>query len=378
MKPKPVWLREQPDILKMLHGFVDKLDKKPLEQWTQPPAVSVNEKILPVLFVQGERADQSWVLLKSLDQDYHIIDLRLNKKRNPLDPEYFDARVRLRDGAEAVLRTWLDRPYETPQLQLWRDAVQQVGERFRGETAKLLARPITLNDKSAEDIVQGFLRMADYESRNLTLRQLSALCFWGRSKFLDTRVDLVLSLYPDLALNQRPVVVNVFLPTVIEGVLFIENQDSYTCAMLGRPDAVRNLALVYSAGFRSSAERIRDVGGASLHFTGAGSVQHRQAFEAFWQADAPGDRPAWFWGDLDFAGMNILKQLIKRFPGLRAWQPGYALMLEHLRRGNGYAPGGEDQQSQLDPGTTGCDYADHQLLPALRQSGLFVDQEIVY
>ena len=84
------------------------------------------------------------------------------------------------------------------------------------------------------------------------------------------------------------------------------------------------------------------------------------------------------WGDLDFAGMNILKQLIKRFPQLRAWQPGYEILLEHLTAGNGYHAGTDEQQTQIDPQDTGCEFADHRLLPALRTHGLFVDQEIVY
>jgi hypothetical protein len=148
--------------------------------------------------------------------------------------------------------------------------------------------------------------------------------------------------------------------------------------MQGTPQDVNNLALVYSAGFKSSAARIREPGGVSLHFSGTGVEKYQSAFEHYWLDGATDQWPVWFWGDLDFAGMNILKQLIKRFPSMRAWQPGYQIMLEHLRNGNAYAPAGDDQQTQVDPGMTGCAYADEQLLPALRAQGLFVDQEIVY
>jgi len=375
---KPVWLQEQSDILKVLNQFIDKLDKKPFVQWTQPPSIPVNEKNLPCLFVQGERADQTWTLLKSLEQDYDVIRIRLNKKRNPLDPEYFNARLRLQKQAEPLLRAWLRRPYEVPALQQWRDAVQQARGQFPGDVAKLSARLIGLSDKSAEQIVQAFVRIGGYQRQKLTLRQLSSVCFWGRSKFLDGRMDLVRSLFPDILLTLRPIVVNIYLPQAISGVLFIENQDSYTCAMQGLPREVRNLALVYSAGFKSSAIRIRDKGGVSLHFTGSGVEQHRQQFEQFWLEGAPVGWPVWFWGDLDFAGMTILKQLIKRFPAMRAWQPGYQIMLAHLHNGNGYAAETDEPQTQTDPGLTECGYADEQLLPALRTHGLFVDQEIVY
>ena len=138
------------------------------------------------------------------------------------------------------------------------------------------------------------------------------------------------------------------------------------------------MALVYSAGFKSSAVRIRDRGGVSLHYTGPGVNEHQSVFEALWHDELRIDWPLWFWGDLDFAGMNILKQLINRFSQLRAWQPGYQILLQHLRNGNAYAGGGDDQLTQIDPQATGCEYADECLLPAIRQYGLFVDQEIVY
>ena len=392
MNEKPVWLDEQPDILRVLHLFVDKLDKKPLAQWVHPPSISVNAKTMPGLFVQGERADQTWALLKSLDYEHHVISIRLHKKRNPLDTEYINARLRLQGKCELLLRKWLRRPYEIPALQQWRDAVNQASDRLPGDTSKLIARPISLSDRTAEQIVQAFVSIGDYQHHNLTLRQLSAVCFWGRSKFLDGRLDLVLSLFPQITLQLRPVVVNIYLPQNITGVLFIENQDSYTCAMQGHPGDVQNLALVYSAGFKSSAARIRDKGGVSLHFSGPGVAQHQTLFEQYWHEESAEQSQStnqptnqsisqwllWFWGDLDFAGMNILKQLIKRFPPLRAWQPGYEMLLAHLTTGNGYQAGVDEQQSQIDPQNTGCDFADHQLLPALREYGLFVDQEIVY
>jgi len=378
MLEKPVWLSEQPDIVSLLNQFLDKLDKKPSDQWVQLPAVTVNEKTLPGLFVQGERADHVWILLKSLAQDYDMLNIRLHKKRNPLDPEYFNARVQLETGAEDLLRHWLKRPYKTPLLHRWRNAVEAAAACFPGDTAKLSSRPISLSDKTAEQIVQAFVKITGYQRRELTLRQLSAVCFWGRSKFLDGRRDLIVSLFPDLKLKSRPVVVNVYLPRQIAGVLFIENQDSYTCAMQGHPYEVNNLALVYSGGFKSSALRIRDRGGVSLHLTGPGVNEHRDEFEWCWHQAQSEGWPLWFWGDLDYAGMNILKRLINRFPSLRAWQPGYQTLLQHLSSRYGYAGGDENGTSQTDPGFTGCTDADEYLLPALRRYGLFVDQEIVY
>jgi len=41
----------------------------------------------------------------------------------------------------------------------------------------------------------------------------------------------------------------------------------------------------------------------------------------------------------------------------------------------GHRPESAAKEGQADPGLTGCSYADAVLLPALRQTGLCVDQE---
>jgi hypothetical protein len=50
-------------------------------------------------------------------------------------------------------------------------------------------------------------------------------------------------------------------------------------------------------------------------------------------------------------------------------------MLERLARGHPAEDAGK--QEQLDPGETGCRYADERLLPALRVAERFIDQEAV-
>ncbi len=44
--------------------------------------------------------------------------------------------------------------------------------------------------------------------------------------------------------------------------------------------------------------------------------------------------------------------------------------------GRGHYPNMADKTEQKDPGLTGCTYADEKLLPAIRASGRFVDQEM--
>jgi hypothetical protein len=201
---------------------------------------------------------------------------------------------------------------------------------------------------------------------------LSAFAFWGDSKILDDRAELVRACFPGLPIRERPIVVAVHLPMHVEGVLFIENQDTYMAAVAGYLKVLANLALVYMAGFRTAAARIRGRDGACLHFSSRDMAQ-ADAFERWWFDSASHEWPLHFWGDLDYAGMQILKALRARFGNVLAWQPGYAVMLEELLTLGAHSSG-TDAARQFDPQETGCVFADTVLLPAIRAHG-FRDQE---
>jgi hypothetical protein len=83
-----------------------------------------------------------------------------------------------------------------------------------------------------------------------------------------------------------------------------------------------------------------------------------------------------FWGDLDYAGMDILRTLRKSFPNTGGWRPGYGAMLTDLIMGGGHQPDEAGKEAQKKVIVTGCLYADLELLPALNYTGRFVDQEI--
>jgi hypothetical protein len=63
-------------------------------------------------------------------------------------------------------------------------------------------------------------------------------------------------------------VIAVHLPERCKGVLFIENQDTYTAAAAGSPTEALEFALVYAARFRGTAARVRNRSGALLHYAG--------------------------------------------------------------------------------------------------------------
>lgn len=373
---KPAWLDDEVEICATLAMFLDRLDHKPQAQRSQPVTLKLTAAAQPQLFRHDEASDRQWMLLQQLAES--VIEIRRNARLGPYDPPFAGASLRLRPGGEAALRHWLNRPAVIPYAELWRQAVTSRQACFADAGKSLAERPIKLGDFDAGELVEMFAAIKRLEADNLTLRQLSARCFRGHSKFLDSREELLLTLFPALRLRARPVIIQVFLPPDPRGVLFIENQDTYIRALHGVPAAVDSLALVYAAGFRGSAQRIRNEDGSILHFS-ATCIQHCQSFFQDWwyQSGNNGslDWPLWFWGDLDYAGMGILKALRQRFPGLQAWQPGYAPLLDLLRAGAGHAPEVSGRREQSDPQETGCSYADNVLLPLIRAEQRFLDQE---
>lgn len=368
MQPLPPWLNDEDELRALLGRVLDRFDQQPGEERRQQLYFSA-ERELPSLNNMDTAADQLWHLVRQLAA-LGLCAIR-SGRRGPYDPEWKNARLAFVPQAEDTLRAWLDRPREEPAIRAWRAAVAQHAAAFPGRIDALLKRRIAIPGHSDGEVVAALARSGTF-SEPLTLRQLSARIFRGDSKRLDDREELIRALFPHLPLKPRPLVVAVYLPETYRGVLFIENQDSYAAALAGSWSAAAGLALVYAAGFRGGAERIRERDAALLHY--AGSHRDAAAFEAWWFDGAAEPGPLHFFGDLDFAGMAILAALRQRFGTVHAWQPGYAALLEHLHAGHGHAPLDADKQQQADPGHTGCPYADEVLLPAARRLG-FIDQE---
>jgi hypothetical protein len=366
----PIWLDESSDIRALLGEVVNRFDRKPGEKRTHNIVLRA-EQFLPVLARNDAEADQTWALVEAL-QTLGVLVIHPGR-RGAYDSPWVGARLKFSPRSETVLREWLSRPSAPSPSERWRAAVAQYASAFADQGAALALRRIAIPGKTDAEVVAAFASLAALD-RPATMRQLSAYAFWGDSKVLDDRADLVEACFPQLRIRERKIVVAVHLPARIEGVLFIENQDTYAAAIEGEPAESGKLALVYVAGFRGAAARIRDRSGAVLHFSSEGCVEHAARFASWWFRETNVDWPLYFWGDLDFAGMQILKALRARFPETAAWQAGYARMLQDLQRMG--AQRVADARAQTDPLETGCTYADEVLLPAIRTYG-FRHQERV-
>lgn len=230
--------------------------------------------------------------------------------------------------------------------------------------------------------------------RGMALREASARAFQGRSKVLDHREELLRLLGATSGqFTEAPIQLLLAPPyrnptgcgdvggSAVKNVLFIENLVTFEQMADTRAAAWEGSLLVYAAGFRGSARRLRSRTGCRLYLRAPESTTSlpdidRWLFQAQEsERDGPPEVPVCFFGDLDHAGMQILASLREVFPHACAWRPGYEQLARLLAAGTGHLPESAAKALQADPGRTGCAYADTELLPLLRRIGRFMDQE---
>lgn len=114
----------------------------------------------------------------------------------------------------------------------------------------------------------------------------------------------------------------------------------------GRGPAWARTVLVYAAGFKGSAKRLRSRQGCRIYVRTSQREGLAQDAAVGRGLDAIGawlfgrsEMPVQFFGDLDFAGMQILASLRDVFTGAQAWMPGYSELAGLLSSG-GRAPAG--------------------------------------
>lgn len=376
---EPLWLKAN-GTLQLLNYIVDKLDAADAQGKSLVRAIKLDEKSFPALYKssQEEGREQLWGFLQQMVL-WEWFDLKLDRPRLGQAP--YECNPRLSILNEAEVRRVTGRPIRIrSSAELWREAVSahlNADDAIKETVSRL---KIEIPGRSAEEIVRQLALLPSIASESLLLREVSARLFWGQSKVLDGRQQLVATVLQqdECPFPEMPVQLQVYLPQdSFSGVLFVENQATFEQATRDSTRRYHGLALVFASGFKGSAKRLRSPSGASVYFAAHGALEEKQTVKFIgWLRDGVKLR-SWFWGDLDYAGMRILAALRDVFDGLAAWQPGYEPMLERLRNNEGHAPdeAGKAKQGVID--STGCHYADTQLLPALKTSGTFVDQEVV-
>jgi hypothetical protein len=305
-----------------------------------------------------------------------------------------------------ALATWAG---YTPQAQRWRQQWRaHLAAHWAANPLEAPADPAAVLDHLARSPlvpVEGLpLEEATRSLATLTtlcrsgqttaLREASALAFQGRSKVLDHREELLRLLGATSGqFTEAPIQLLLAPPhwsptgsndgggSAFKDVLFIENLVTFEHMAETRASTWAGSLLVYAAGFRGSARRLRSRAGCRLYLRAPVSTTSLPEIESWLFQPLEVERngappvPVCFFGDLDHAGMQILASLREVFPQARAWRPGYGQLTKLLAAGAGHPPEWAAKAQQTDPGRTGCAYADNELLPLLRSRGRFIDQE---
>lgn len=374
-----LWQR-RPEVQQLLHRLVDRLDRAVGEGVPLQRAWKLDRSGWPAFHAMDLEEDREalWECVRKLEAA-GCFTVKLNRAQVGMAP--YELNPRLTGLNESRLRELAGRPTRVvSRAEAWRDAVNTHLDASAGVKELVGRLPLEVGTHPPRDIVQRLALLPSLVQQGLLLREASATLFWGHSKVLDRRQLLICAL---LGVDECPfpesrIQLLAYLPPAgFDAVLFIENQATFERATYDDSGGrYGRLAVVYAAGFRSSAQRLRRAEGASVFWAEHGTVAG-EATTRFKEWLARDSLPTWFFGDLDYAGMSILRALRASFPDAQAWRPGYEKLLAALHAGGGHSAVTADKAGQPDPGQTGCSYADEVLLPAMRKSERFVDQEKV-
>jgi Wadjet protein JetD, C-terminal len=361
----PLWLAEEAWLQELLNWFLDRLDTPRSQAVTR----RVKQSTIPALFQFEEDTHYRWGLIERLASEYQVFSIHYQKGLDSFQVPYDNAQLRLNPLCEDLLRDWLKRPRQDPVTAAWQDAVSVHAGHFKDNGSALLIVKPSAPGYTPAELVRAFAAIPEHLAQELTLREVSARCFRGDSKFLDQRRDLLTQLFGDAtdSIRPRPLLLTAWAPARFTQLLIVENQDSFL-RLVEQPPA--GYALLYSGGFRASASRLSSAHTRFAFLPGSDSTY----FQQLWLDE---HLPTCFWGDLDFSGMSILKALRNSLPQLQAWQPGYQPMLHLLENGQGHIAEQASKTGQIDPVICGCTYSDQTLLPALRKAQRFIDQEAI-
>lgn len=364
----------------MLDRLVDRLDSAEQRGSGKAQSIALTEKTWPELHKSPfeSHKEELWG---------HVIEmcqwgwLQVTPDKALASPSGYALSPRVTVRNEFAVRESVTRPERVKSgVARWREAVDKYLDSSEEVKRKVGEFCIDMPDRAMEEVVQQLNRLKSFADQPMLLREVSTHLFWGMSKVLDKRQGLVSAILgtEECPFPESPIQLHAFLPAGgYSGVLFIENLMSYEQALRSTSGAFSELALVYASGFKGSASRLRTPKGSSLFYSSTGALGGDLAakFEHWLFDNAVQEIPAYFWGDLDYSGMRILAAMRATFPGLTAWEPGYAPMLAGLQNDLGHSPEAAEKSGQRPISHTGCAYADGKLIPAIAEKDKYLDQE---
>lgn len=269
--------------------------------------------------------------------------------------------------------------------QTWKERLVRIDQ--EGLLPKqFLETPLSNQHLSEDAMALGLVRVVEtindllHKDQKISLRTLSARCFNGNSKCLDGKRHLLQDCISgfDQTIEPRAIMLSVNIPRNLNAVIFVENFDSFrttvkACRKLKIDDFV---GIVYSAGYRAAANQIR--GNSSCEFVCTNQLNESDYHHFLhWWSSSNNSVPVFFFGDLDLEGVAIVKQLKHSFTNVVAMKSLYEILVKYNGSGVGYSVSGHLPESLDALGAVGCETCDRILIPQLKRSGIFTDQEVL-
>lgn len=375
----PLWIQSAP-VSELLHMIVDRLDSAEQRGSGKAQSIPLSGRTWPALY-EAERESEKEQYWEHVTEMARWGWLTVKPETALRSRSGYANSPRVTVVNEPAVRAAIGRSERVKSApERWHEAVYAGLHASDAVKSAVSGYCIDMVDRTMAEVVDRLNHLPRLADKPMLLREVSSQLFWGMSKVLDKRQGMVAALLEtdDCPFPESPVQLQIYLPpNGYRAVLFIENLMSFERAARSASAAFEALALVYASGFKSSAQRLRSPDGCSLYYSAKGGISRdfTDSFETWLFGKQ--SKPAYFWGDLDWAGMRILAAMRATFPDIEAWEAGYSVMLNALREGYGHSPEAADKQGQKAIGAVGCSYADRTLLPVLTAEGRFVDQEQV-
>lgn len=355
----------------VIAAFLKMLEKTPAAQRERPPSLNVNGKnsyfneLHHPTYVGAEiDAQNNLEACASLG----LLEIKYKDKKRYLPISQRKVSILFNPEYEAQCRVILG--MEVSRVaQEWVDAIENTTMDLETKNSLKKCKPIIIANRSTQEIVEKIAEYANKKRKDDFVRMASASMFWGLSKVLDSRPELWLSLH----IIPSPVRINAWAPNkTTSKILFIENMQTFEAAQLNT-ELFGDYILVYSSGFAGTANRLNSESGRSIYFSVNGSKDKKHLETLNRCLDGEDHIESYFWGDLDYAGIDIFLSLKRLIPSVMLWEKGYLEMIS-LSSYSGHSPLQANKEGQNENKSTGITFIDEVLLPSIRKRGFF-DQE---
>lgn len=366
MNDKLICSLENPSIRKVLNDILNQLDNKPFSQRTNNINISINEKNFKELYEPSEELNAEYLEkdIENLVKEGLFSFSKNTKSFLPLIQR--NVKLVFNKNYEDKIRAF----YKRKQIiNTWLEALGNINNLDDELLTFLKNNPIKIKGKTDKEVLERFSSWFDKPKKSNSLREESARCFWGMSKVFETKEGL----NRFLNLDAMPVLLQVHAKSEnSKDILFIENLETFYNCISSKNKIFENMILIYASGYKTSAKRVRKKIGSKMFFSynSKFSDKSRDDFILWFYEENDSNLNTYFWGDLDYEGMNILSSLKKNFLNIKAWEPAYEKMFELVSDDFGHTPlmaGKEKQRGIIDDD---CKYT-----ILLNEKEIFLDQE---